>query len=54
MELGEFELVSLIQAEMMPGGKLENLLEFMIIPEDANLIEVMMNIPAGIGAMGYD
>lgn len=51
MELGEFELVSLIQAEMMPGGKLENLLEFMIIPEDADLIEVMMNIPAGIGAM---
>lgn len=51
MELAEFELVSAIQLQMAPGGKLENLLEFMIIPEDADLDEVMMNIPAGIGAM---
>lgn len=51
MELAEFELISAIQLQMEPGGKLENLLEFMIIPEDADLGEVMMNIPAGIGAM---
>ena len=51
MELAEFELISSIQLQMEHGGKLENLLEFMIIPEDADLGEVMMNIPAGIGAM---
>ncbi len=51
MELAEFELISAIQLQIEPGGKLENLLEFMIIPEDADLGEVMMNIPAGIGAM---
>ncbi|MFT5821030.1 MAG: hypothetical protein ACI8ZM_002279 [Crocinitomix sp.] len=52
LERAEYELVSAIQLELAPGGKLESILEYMMIPADADLKKTLLNIPAGVKAMG--